>query len=160
MLRDRNLVPLSHQHQHVLALCVRLDRALQAGPVDLEIWQAEIQDVFKHEICIHFSAEEKILFPAAERIVELQSTVNELRAEHQTLRKLFECATERRMEQVTLSEFVDALAQHIRKEERQLFEGMQGFMTADQLTALGIALGEALAASTKSCSLPRKPPAA
>ena len=29
MLRDRNLIPLSHQHQHALALCVRLDRALQ-----------------------------------------------------------------------------------------------------------------------------------
>src|SRR5579885_714451 len=118
MLRDRNLVPLSHQHQHVLAMCVRLDRALQAGPVDLESWQAEIQDAFEHEICIHFAAEEKILFPVAERFHELQSTVNELRAEHQTLRNLFDSASQRQMEQDALREFVMTLAQHIRKEER------------------------------------------
>ena len=31
MLRDRNLIPLSHQHQHALALCVRLDRGLKSG---------------------------------------------------------------------------------------------------------------------------------
>jgi len=45
MLRDKNLIPLSHQHQHALALCVRLDRALQAGEVDAEAWQAEIQQI-------------------------------------------------------------------------------------------------------------------
>ena len=28
MLRDNNLIPLSHQHQHALALCVQIDRAL------------------------------------------------------------------------------------------------------------------------------------
>ena len=27
MLRDKNLVPLSRQHQHALALCVRINRA-------------------------------------------------------------------------------------------------------------------------------------
>jgi len=50
MLRDKALIPLSHQHQHCLALCVRLDRALQAGEVDLEAWQAEIQQIFEQEI--------------------------------------------------------------------------------------------------------------
>ena len=63
MLRDKNLIPLSHQHQHCLALCVRLDRAIQAGGVDLEAWQAEIQQMFEQEIAFHFAAEEKELFP-------------------------------------------------------------------------------------------------
>ena len=27
MLRDKSLIPLSHQHQRALALCVRIDRA-------------------------------------------------------------------------------------------------------------------------------------
>ena len=57
MLRDKNLVPLSHQHQHALALCVRLDRALLAGPVDPAPWQAEIQQIVEQEIVIHFAAE-------------------------------------------------------------------------------------------------------
>ncbi len=68
MLRDKNLIPLSHQHQHCLALCVRLDRAIQAGDVDLEAWQAEIQQIFEQEITFHFAAEENELFPAAARL--------------------------------------------------------------------------------------------
>jgi iron-sulfur cluster repair protein YtfE (RIC family) len=32
MLRHPSLIPLSHQHQHALALCVTIDRALRSGP--------------------------------------------------------------------------------------------------------------------------------
>jgi hypothetical protein len=69
MLRDKNLVPLSHQHQHALALCVRLDRALLAGEVDPVPWQAEIQQIVEQEIMIHFAAEEKEVFPARKAIL-------------------------------------------------------------------------------------------
>jgi len=40
MLRDKNLIPLSHQHQHALALCVRIERASPISADDLEAWQA------------------------------------------------------------------------------------------------------------------------
>ena len=42
MLRDKNLIPLSHQHQRALALCVRIDRAQPIPDADLLTWQAEI----------------------------------------------------------------------------------------------------------------------
>jgi len=157
MLRDRNLVPLSRQHQHALALCVRLDRALQAGAVDLESWQEEIQACYEQEIRIHFDAEEQVVFPAAGEIPELQAIVTELRTEHMELRQLFVMAAERRLALSDLPRFVENLAHHIRKEERQLFEGMQGAMSRQQLTALGAALEEALKPATKACSLPQKP---
>ena len=159
MLRDRNLVPLSHQHQHVLALCVRLDRAILAGEVDLECWQAEIQQYFESEVSIHFSAEEKVVFPVASEVVELKSIIDELRIEHDVLRKLFGQATQRELDLTSLTEFIEKLAQHIRKEERQLFEGMQSAMTAEQLSRLGAALSEALGVAHKTCSLrPQRPP--
>ena len=69
MLRNPNLIPLSRQHQHALALCVRLDRANQAGAIDLDAWQAEIQQQFESEIAIHFAAEEKKLFPGSSAIL-------------------------------------------------------------------------------------------
>src|SRR4029077_17037549 len=78
MLRDKNLIPLSHQHQHCLALCVRLDRAIQAGGVDLEAWQSEIQQIFEQEIAFHFAAEEKEWFPVACRLPQLQPLVQDL----------------------------------------------------------------------------------
>jgi hemerythrin-like domain-containing protein len=154
MLRDKNLIPLSRQHQHALALCVRLDRALQAGPVDPEAWQAEIDQIFTQEIAIHFTAEEKEVFPAAEKFQELRPTVQELRREHATLREQFGRARSRNLTQHDLAAFAAALAQHIRKEERQLFEGMQKLMSAPQFASIGAALETALHDAAQSCLLP------
>src|SRR6266568_3315215 len=78
MLRDKNLIPLSRQHQHALALCVRIDRAIQAGEVDLQAWQVEIHQSFQQEIQFHFLAEEKELFPAAKRFPEFCGLVEGL----------------------------------------------------------------------------------
>lgn len=154
MLRDKNLVPLSHQHQHVLALCVRLDRALQAGQVDVEAWQMEIQQIFEQEVSIHFAAEEKELFPVAERFSEMKPVIGELLTEHAALRELFARAATRGLRVKDLQLFVETLAHHVRKEERQLFEGLQKKMTASELAAVGAGLQEALKDATKACAIP------
>jgi hemerythrin-like domain-containing protein len=154
MLRDKNLIPLSHQHQHALAMCVRLDRALQAGEVDLEAWQAEIQQTFEQEIAFHFAAEEKELFPAAVQFQNLRALVQELLSEHTALREFFGQAKARSLESQSLQVFVEKLAQHIRKEERQLFEGLQGLMNAEQLMVLGAALSASLKDASQACVLP------
>jgi hemerythrin-like domain-containing protein len=156
MLRDKNLVPLSHQHQRALALCVRLDRAMQAGELDREAWQAEIQQAFEQEIRVHFAAEEKEVFPAAVKFANLQALVEELRAEHADLRNLFLQAQTRSLSALGLQEFVERLAQHIRKEERQLFEGLQALMSPEELAAVGAALEKALVETSKSCAIPTK----
>jgi hypothetical protein len=89
MLRDKNLVPLSRQHQHALALCVRIERAIFANEVDLPAWQAEIDQAYAQEIQFHFLAEEKELFPVAAQFDELRSLVDTLLAEHDLLREFF-----------------------------------------------------------------------
>jgi hemerythrin-like domain-containing protein len=154
MLRDKSLIPLSRQHQHALALCVRLERALQAGPIDPEPWQAEMVQIFEQEITIHFAAEEKEVFPAAANFPELQLVVQELFEEHRLLRDLFARAQSRDLDRTALSSFAAALAQHIRKEERQLFEGMQKLMSAGELETIGAALERELEAAINACSLP------
>lgn len=156
MLRDKNLIPLSRQHQHALALCVRLDRAMKAGEIDLEAWQAEIQQQFENEIEIHFAAEEKELFPAAVRFPELQSLVDDLLAEHVLLRDCFSGAAARSLDQRHLQDLGEKMAQHIRKEERQLFEGMQKVMSSEELASLGAALDEALKNGAQACALPNE----
>jgi hemerythrin-like domain-containing protein len=156
MLRDPSLIPLSRQHQHALALCVRLDRALEAGGIDVEAWQAEIQQQFESEISFHFAAEEKELFPAAARFAEMQPLVNELLAEHDLLRDGFAGATARSLDRETLANFGEKLVQHIRKEERQLFEAMQKVMSPETLAALGTALDEALKNASQACALPNE----
>ena len=154
MLRDKNLIPLSHQHQHCLALCVRLDRAIQAGEVDLEAWQAEIQQIFEQEITFHFAAEEKELFPVAARFPELQPLVQELLTGHILLRDFFSRAAARKLHVAGLQALVEKLASHIRKEERELFEGMQKLMGPEELSAVGAALQQSLADASNACILP------
>jgi hemerythrin-like domain-containing protein len=156
MLRDQNLVPLSRQHQHALALCVRLDRAIKAGKVDLEAWQAEIHQQFESEIEVHFAAEERELFPAAARFPEMQPLVDELLAEHIVLRDYFSRAAARSLDRQSLGNFGEKLTQHIRKEERQLFEGLQKVMSSHELDALGVALDDSLRNASEACILPNE----
>lgn len=155
MLRNKSLIPLSHQHQRSLALCVRIDRAQPIPPADMEAWQAEIEWLFEQEIKIHFAAEEQVLFPRASDFPDLLPLVKELVADHTALRKCFSQAQERRMSEERMLAFAQHLSTHIRKEERQLFERMQELMSAEELVALGKKLEEALKAAEHSCILPK-----
>ena len=156
MLRDKSLIPLSHQHQRALALCVRIDRAQPIPGGDLQAWQIEIEQHFEQEIKIHFAAEEEVIFPAARHFTELVSLVEELTTEHVLLRELFCQAEARLMSAERLPAFAQQLSAHIRKEERQLFEVMQQRMTPAQLADLGVQLEAALKDAAQSCRLPNE----
>jgi len=156
MLRDKNLIPLSHQHQHALALCVRIERSLDASKADVKAWQSEIEQHFAQEIRFHFAAEEEVLFPEARKSAELAGLVDELVEEHARLRNLFERAARREMGSAELGEFTKLLSGHIRKEERQLFEAMQKIMSTDEMAALGQRLEMSLREASKACILPQR----
>ncbi len=156
MLRNKNLIPLSHQHQRALALCVRIDRAAPIPDADLQAWQAEIEQHFEQEIRVHFAAEESVLFPIARGFPELSPLVDDLVAEHASLRVSFSQAETRRMSAESLSVFAQQLSAHIRKEERQLFEGLQQLMSSEELAVLGIRLAAALKGTEQSCILPNE----
>ena len=154
MLRDPSLIPLSHQHQHALALCVRLDRALlQQGTFALDLWRPEVHQLYADEVQFHFAAEEKILFPAARRFSELVALVEELSGEHERLREYFVRAGQGTMDQDELAGFVQLLSGHIRKEERQLFESIQRLMRPEELKSLGNDLARALEDAVQVCRL-------
>lgn len=156
MLRDKNLIPLSHQHQHALALCVRIDRASPIADADLPAWQAEIAQQFEHEIRIHFAAEEEIVFPAASKFAELTSLVGQLISEHADLRAKFKSALDKNLSSGDLKTFANRLADHIRKEERVLFERLQQLMSAEEMTILGQKLDYALAKAGQACAMPNE----
>lgn len=137
MLRNKNLIPLSHQHQHALALCVRIERASPIPKDDLAAWQSEIAQLFENEISSHFAAEEKVIFPAATKFDDLKSQADDLLADHTDLRAMFAAAAAQRMSSGDVSSVAKRLSEHIRKEERQLFERMQQLMSAEELALLG-----------------------
>jgi hemerythrin-like domain-containing protein len=158
MLRDKNLVPLSRQHQHALALCVRIDRASPIAESDLAAWQAEIAQHFRAEIRIHFAAEEQFVLPEARALPELNLLVEELLLEHAWLRERFALAEAQGMSSGEIAEFAQGLSAHIRKEERQLFERLQEVMNEGELALMGRKLEDALREAEQSCSLPTRSP--
>lgn len=154
MLRDKNLIPLSHQHQHALALCVRIERASPIPESDLAAWQAEIAQIFRGEIRVHFAAEEQVLFPAARKFDELIPLVENLLSDHTWLRAQFALTASAVMTPEAIQALAARLSAHIRKEERQLFEQLQERMSLEEMTIIGRKLDEALKDSDQACILP------
>ena len=110
--------------------------------------------MFEQEITFHFSAEEKELFPVAARFPELQPLVQELLTGHAMLRNFFSRAASRSLHVAGLQALVEKLASHIRKEERELFEGMQRLMNPEELSSVGTALQRSLSEASDACILP------
>lgn len=156
MLRNPSLIPLSHQHQHALALCVRIERAEVREDDDLRAWRHEIDQIFTLEIRHHFAAEEAVLFPRARQFDELAALVEELKAEHRSLQRDFADAGAGTMDERGLRDFAQRLSGHIRKEERQLFEELQKLLTIEELKELGGQIAEALKSVDASCLLPNE----
>ena len=74
MLRDKNLIPLSHQHRRALAIAVNIARGRGPGYTDPERWRGVIVEHYESDMRFHFEAEETILFPAAEACREHRAT--------------------------------------------------------------------------------------
>jgi len=94
------------------------------------------------------------LFPVAARFPELQPLVQELLTGHILLRDFFSRAAARKLHVAGLQALVEKLASHIRKEERELFEGMQRLMKPEELSIVGVALQQSLADASNACILP------
>ncbi len=141
MFRDPSLVPLSHQHQHGLALTVLIDRGLKADPSQGKANELarKVAAMAEAELFAHFSMEEEILFPAVRESLDSADVVDDLIAQHREMEKLIErialAGDEQRIP--LLRQFGELLSRHIRVEERQLFQEIQAKVAAEELGRLG-----------------------
>lgn len=138
MQRDPRLVPLSHDHQHALALCVIIDRTLARDPAAQSLTEQALAIVqkFDTEIRAHFDIEEQVLFPSLAELPELRALIDQLLSEHQRLIALIDhlrSASDR----ATVQAFTSLLQAHVRKEERDLFEKAQRLLPQAELDRLG-----------------------
>jgi hypothetical protein len=135
---------------------VRIDRASPISDSDLEAWRTEIRQYFQPEINIHFGAEEAILFPAAKQFPELIEQTDDLCRDHVLLREDLLQVETGSISGDDLLSFAQRLSNHIRKEERHLFEGLQKLMDSAQLAALGTQLQGALKDAEQACVIPNE----
>jgi hemerythrin superfamily protein len=146
MLRDPSLHPLSHQHQHGLALCVIIRRTLDQDEsvAARDELARKVRAAWEVELEPHFSVEEQILFPAVKGRIDEPQLVDRLIAEHREIESLMEDLTAD-PGAPRLRTFAKLLNDHIRSEERGLFEQIQEHLNAEELAALGRRLDASLA---------------
>jgi hemerythrin-like domain-containing protein len=138
MRRHAGLIPLSHDHQHALALCVLTERELGAntGPDAARRAADAIVHSFDSEILDHFRFEELVLFPMLEHGETLAGVVSELKAEHSRIVALV-ADLKTHGERAQVLEFCSVLRDHVRKEETVLFERAQDVLSEEQLNEIG-----------------------
>ena len=143
MLRDPNLVPLSHQHHNALAMCVLTRRALgeDASPANVSRLARRAIDRYELELANHFEIEEKILFPAIQNALGELPLAAELIAQHRAVENLV-AQLRSSPSAVLLEQLCALLTAHIRREEGDLFQMAQARLPAPVLRSLGAAIAE------------------
>ena len=134
MKRIQELVKLSEEH-HLGLVLARKAKMAANGQGDYEaeaVWE-EIDNKFISELEPHFQIEENFLAPPMLAHGE-DELIARFYKEHEELREMVNPSQERSL--ALLKKFGEKLDNHIRFEERQLFEKAQEKLSADELKAI------------------------
>jgi hemerythrin-like domain-containing protein len=138
--RDQALQPLSRQHHQGLLVSLLLSKGLKKNLATKPMRDFILQ-YWQDDLCKHFEVEEKSLVPIANTYAKLEPLITRMLLEHQQIVLLINrINNEARAEQLeTIKEFADKLEQHIRFEERELFEQLQLTLSAEDMSVLNLA---------------------
>lgn len=140
--RDPALVPLSQDHHHALVQSLRLRDAAAGEPAEAAQAGRAFLDHWRGAMLGHFEDEEEVLFPAAE--ATRPEAVARLRGEHAEIaglvarleESLAAASDPRELE----AEIGWLIHDHVRFEERVLFEAVQSDLEPSWLCEVGRAL--------------------
>jgi hemerythrin-like domain-containing protein len=135
--RSESLKSLSHEHHHALFIAKRLrDEGEQALEAFLTFWRTEGR--------IHFQIEEEVLLPGSGLAGPGRDPdVARMLDEHLAIRRRVASVLEGQTSAVVLGELGQALTDHVRFEERELFPRIEADLPPEELERLGAQLVEA-----------------
>ena len=137
MRRSAALAPLSRDHQHALAVALTLRRADEGGVADAVQGFAAF---FEAEGRVHFRIEEEHVLPALEPGEEWSAAVARVREDHAAIRAAADALPATAEEARALGQ---RLHDHVRFEERVLFELLERRLSPEDLERLGRAVDAA-----------------
>lgn len=127
MRRADWLIPYSHGHQHALAQSLRLRRAVEGD--DDDAYAAAVDDVLAFaagELAEHMASEEAELLPlAVARRCATDAEVVRIARDHVRIRALVDRLQHERDDAAVARRLANLLHDHVRWEERQLFQAWQ-----------------------------------
>lgn len=121
---------LSSEHHSGLVLVRRIRKAVALSEIPLAAMWTDVIERFEHELEPHFRKEEQGLLPILRSAGE-HALVERTLQEHKEMRDMVHEA-----DPEDLPRFAQLLSDHIRFEEKTLFEVAQRRLSADQLAAL------------------------
>jgi hypothetical protein len=127
--RNESLKSLSREHHHGLLLCWKIRTGIKKGVAVSRI-KAYLDWFYHTHLIPHFEVEERHVYTIPGLDAAL---IDQALSEHRRLRQLFESAT---VDQTHLCLIETALEQHIRFEERVLFNAIQEQATPAQLQSV------------------------
>ena len=140
MKRHPALAPLSEQHHHELAHARRLLRGAGAGPEERLAVASAYVDAFFTETVRHFRREEEILFPLYVRHAGSTPVLERILREHMELhglvRALRAAAAAGDIPAQALRTLGELLHDHVRAEERELFQEIERVVPTAELEVL------------------------
>jgi hemerythrin-like domain-containing protein len=138
--RHPALVPFSHDHHHELAHARRLRKAAGAGEDERLAAGKAYAEAFFSETVEHFRREEEALFPLYVRHAGRTALLERILREHMQLhglaRALRSEAATGDVAPETLTALAGLLDDHVRAEERELFEEIQRVVPAGELESI------------------------
>lgn len=141
MRRHPSLVPLSEDHHHELVQARRLLAAAETGDAEARLAAADtwVRTFFETTVR-HFRREEEELFPLYARHAGSTPLLERILAEHMELhglaRALRTSVAAGEVDAERLLALGTLLREHVRLEERELFEEIQRVVPAAELEAL------------------------
>lgn len=137
MKRHSALIPLSEDHHQALLLAMILKKnapKINNLPTDSIGKMNYAKEIYHKELEHHFRDEEEFVFPYLNgKDTELDILILEITNEHIILKEKFLSLTENPNLVDELDEIGKMLNEHVRKEERILFEKTQTILTNDEL---------------------------
>jgi len=140
MKRHKSLIFISHDHYHGLQLAQLIKKnspKFKNLPNDLEGKKNYTITFYENDLLHHFYLEENIILPAVKgRNKEIDKLFEEMIVEHKNIERTVESLKENTDIEDKLDEIGLMLQDHIRKEEKILFEKIQDELSEDELQKL------------------------
>ena len=142
MKRHDSLIPLTHDHHHALAQARALKLAASRGGEDRLRQSREFLDFFETETKNHFREEEEVVFPLVVQEPEAKPVLERAMLDHLRIHALIRSLKVEvetgAIDDGTPSKVADALARHIRFEEKVVFPLIERILTVEALDAISL----------------------
>ena len=140
MKRHKSLIFISYDHYHGLQLAQLIKKnapKLKNLPDDLEGKKNYTINFYENDLLHHFYLEENIIFSAVKgRNKKIDRLFDEIIDEHKEIEKTVESLKDNINLEEKLDKLGTQLQEHIRKEERVLFEKIQKELSEEEMQKL------------------------